>query len=1072
MSAEEVGARIGAVELARRIGILEPTEQQRAVIEAPLGPALVVAGAGSGKTETMAARVVWLVANGLVAPEEVLGLTFTRKAAASLAERIGRRLAALREHGLAPASDGLDEPTVATYNAFASALSREHALAIGREADAEVIGDAAAWQLARRVVVEHGDRRLVALDAGVDHLAGLVLDLSRAVADNVAEVEPIRRLAERFLGVADLPYGGRGKRTPYASVAAAVRAVGALDPLLDLVVAYRDAKRRRGVVEFSDQVALALEVCDRSPEAVALARDRHRVVLLDEYQDTSVVQSRLLAALFRASPVMAVGDPHQSIYGWRGASAANLSRFAADFGAGPVFPLSTSWRNARAILDAANVLVGPLRAASTVPVAPLEARPQAPAGVVEVRFEEDIATEAAVVAAWCRDRLAAPGAEGRRRDAAILFRNRRHMGRFAEALAELGVPYEIVGLGGLLETPEVTDLVCALRVLVDPDAGSDLIRLLVGARWRIGVRDLAALERVAAWLHDRDWAHRPLDEAVRQRRRESAAADDGRSIVDALDFLVDAADGHGMLAGFSEDGLPRLRDAGDRLRRLRARIGLPLPDLVRVVEQELLLDIETVANDAKATGAGNLRAFRDELDGFLRVDDRATVPALLAWVDRAREAESLAPASVDPEPGSVQLLTIHAAKGLEWDAVAIPRLVVDEIPGRSREGAGWLRVGALPDEFRGDAAELPCLDWTAAQTQQELDGAVTAYREALQDRHADEERRLAYVAVTRAKDELLLTGSFWGGQLAARAPSRYLVELAEAGVVPEPPAAPESETPPTEEAAQTMVWPADPLEHRRVRVERAAQEVAAAAGRPIGDAPWARDLELLIAERRAAGLSAPPPVPDRIAASGFKDWVEDAEAVRSALRRPMPERPYRATRVGTRFHAWVESRFGTAPAADLVDAAAGELDGLAPGTGDHAGAGAGAGVGDDLAALQAAFERSEWAGIAPAAVETEIHLPFAGRTIVCKLDAVYRRGDRWQVVDWKTGRAPRDAADLERRQLQLALYRLAWARHAGVAPDAVDVAFFFVAEERVVIPDRVLDEGELLDRWRAAVGEE
>jgi DNA helicase-2/ATP-dependent DNA helicase PcrA len=725
-----------------------------------------------------------------------------------------------------------------------------------------------------------------------------------------------------------------------------------------------------------------------------------------------------------------------------------------------------------------------LRAASAVPVDALQPRPGAPAGSIEVRFEEDLAAEAAAVARWCADALARGNADGRPRDAAILFRNRRHMSRFAEALGELGVPHHIIGLGGLLETPEIVDLVCTLRVLVDPDAGSDLVRLLAGPRWRIGVRDLAQLERVAAWLHDRDWAHRLLDEDVRARRRASAAADDGRSIVDALDFVVDARDGHTMLDAFSAAGLPRLRDAGERLRRLRMRLGLPLPELVRIVEQELRLDLETIANERLGVGAGNLRAFRDELESFMRIDDRATVASLLSWIDRARDAESLAPAGVDPEPGAVQLLTVHASKGLEWDAVAVPRLVVDEFPGRSRAGSGWVRVGAMPAEFRGDAAELPRFAWAEATTQAEVDQALKGYRTELARRHAEEERRLGYVAITRAKDDLLLSGSFWGGQREFREPSSVLVELADVEIVSALPEAPAGDAP-TAESDETLPWPGDPLGSRRSRVQRAAEAVIA-AGAASADAPraassfagaaWSDDLELLLAERAAAGATAPQPLPERIPASGFKDWIEDADGVRRRMRRPMPERPFRATRVGTRFHAWVEARAGTAPAADLVDAADDEFDRI---DGDDGFDGSGGAVAGDtldgdadaqLARLQAAFERSEWAGLAPEAIEIELHLPFAGRTVICRIDAVFRRGDRWQVVDWKTGRAPRDAAELRRRELQLALYRLAWADHVGVPPEEVDVAFFFVADERVIVPDRVLDEAELLRRWAAAVG--
>ena len=781
---------ISALQLAARLGQPPPTAQQQAVIEAPLSPVLVTAGAGSGKTSTMANRVVWLLANDLIRPDQVLGLTFTRKAAGSLSERIAQGIGALR--GSAPlnpdAAIEFAQPTVSTYNSFASALFSDNALLIGREPESALLNEAAAWQLARRVVVASTDDRLIALDQSVDNLAEWVLNLAHAISDNAADPSEVARFGGRFAAIAELPYtAGKPKSAPYVSVTTAVAQVAALAPLTELAIAFAREKKRLGLLEFSDQVALALEVVSRSEAVRAEYRDRYRVVLLDEYQDTSVVQTRLLSTLFADSAVMAVGDPHQSIYGWRGASAANLARFAADFAktsTTATFSLSVSWRNATTILDAANVLVAPLNASQAHPtgtalaVAALEARPAAPAGTVTGWYFEEVTDEADGVAKWFKTLFAESGSDGTPKSAAILFRQRRQMTLFANALAEHGVPHHVLGIGGLLSTPEVVDLVSALRVIHDPTAGSPLVRLLGGARWAIGPRDLRHLAQLAGWLQDHDWAQQRLSDEVRERMRNSVVADSDRSIVDALDFVGEAPLTHSQLLGFSEEGLERLRAAATQLAYLRSRARLPLTELVRLVTQELLLDIEVIANETSGLGMANLYAFADELAAFVASDEQATLGAFLAWLARAERQDMMGPRSEAEEPGTVQLLTIHGSKGLEWDVVAVVRMVSEELPAKSREGAGWLRAAELPYEFRGDFRELPALDWRGVTNQHEFDAQLKIFKQQLAHRHAAEERRLGYVAVTRARDALLLTGAFWSTQSRPREPSAFLLELA------------------------------------------------------------------------------------------------------------------------------------------------------------------------------------------------------------------------------------------------------------------------------------------------------
>lgn len=1068
---------IDALTIAERLDLRPPTAEQRAVIEAPLAPALVVAGAGSGKTETMANRVLWLLANGLAAPSEVLGLTFTRKAAAELGERIGRRIDQLQAAGLLPLREGQTEPdpfeaaTVSTYNAFANTIFRDNAALIGREGDATVLSEASAWHLARGVVADTADPRILDVEAGIDRLTDLVVSLAHDLADNLADPAAVAGFAEEFLRLGELPRGSSGSGL-YRELERALQAVGALPVLTALAERFQEAKAQRGFVEFSDQVALALQIVERVPRIVDEHRARYRVVLLDEYQDTSVLQTRLLARLFAEQGVMAVGDPHQSIYGWRGASAEGLGRFGVDFGSAARFSLSMSWRNGHRVLAAANAVVKPLEATSGVAVDRLEAGPAASGHPVELTFPETIDDEADDVARWFAGRLAESSRRGEDPpSAAALFRVRAHMDRFAAALAKHGVRYHILGIGGLLRQPEIADLVAALTVVEDPAAGSELVRLLAGARWRLGVRDLRALRDLASWLASRDHAHRLLPEEVRERMRASVTEGEGGSIVEALDFIASRRPGddgrldHSALAGFSDEGLRRLHAAGTLFARLRARAGLDLLDFVTLVEQELALDIEVEANETRSDGRANLEAFREAVAGYLQTDDRgagtgSSLRGFLRWLVLADKRDGLAPRPEDPEPGTVQLLTIHGSKGLEWDLVAVPRMVDGELPGTPVEGfRGWVRLGAMPYAFRGDAAELPDLAWRGCTTQKEVVDAIDAFGDTLRRRNESEERRLAYVAVTRARHHLLLSGSWWAGQTKPRGPGVFLRELAEAEAIPPLPDEPASLENPLESAPRTFRWPHDPLGSRGDRVRAAAERVLVAEPALLG--PRGDDIRLLLAERavRLAG-GEKPALPTRIPASRFKDIVSTPDEVALQLRRPMPERPYRQTRLGTTFHSWVENRFGVLGEAEAVDTFPDELDAFDEATADD----------ERLAGLIETFEHSEWADRRPEAVEIEIHLQLAGHVVVCKLDAVYRTDEGFQIVDWKTGRAPKDAADLELKQFQLALYRLAFARWRGVPLESVDAVFYFVADDLVLRPERFYSERELAESLSSATG--
>ncbi|WP_370670646.1 UvrD-helicase domain-containing protein [Microbacterium oleivorans] len=1080
--------------VAAALGQFPPTAEQSAVISAPLSPALVVAGAGSGKTETMAGRVVWLVANGLVRRDEVLGLTFTRKAAGELAERIGsrlRRLAEFERRGLLPrleqlhgegrlaifgeleragapessrraaldalapdptapdAGDALlERPAVSTYNSFADAIVRENAVRIGRDAESVVMSESAAWLLMRQVVLSSDDARLPDRPERPSTIIDAALRIARDSVDNLVALDDLDAFASGFQDVLDRP-SQRAATTVYADVRTAAEKVSGLSVLTALARTYEAEKRRRGLIDFSDQVAGALQVVRAHPAVADELRQRYRVVLLDEYQDTSVVQTDLLAALFRGTAVMAVGDPHQSIYGWRGASAGNLGDFARSFdpdAGARTYSLLTSWRNGVDVLRAAGAVLEPLDA--PVEVGTLRPREGAPAGRVDIVVESDVDAEADAVAEWFRTIRDERHRSGRSTTAAVLVRSKKHMLRFADALGRRGIPHRILGLGGLLSTPEVVDVVSALRVISDPRAGSALIRLLAGPRWSVGLADLRELAQVASRLVRHDTALQPLPPELAETIRASAG-DEGGSLVAALDFVARQKPDHGWLAGFTPAARERLREAGAVFAGLRRAAGLPIPELVRLIENELRLDIELSANESRGparTASDQLRAFIDELHGFLQTDERGSLPSLLAWLDRAERIDEFAPRTEPPEDDVVQLLTIHGSKGLEWDAVAVVRGVEEELPARLQDSKGWLGFGVLPYSFRGDREWLPELRWRAhdAPTQQDLKTALASFTDGIRERHLVEERRLAYVAVTRAREHLLISASPWAGTKKPREVSRFVREIADTLELPLPET--DATENPYEGARATLQWPIDALGSRAPRVRDAAARVREAMS--ATPALPTRDLELLLAERAARAAGRERVAPTRIPASRFKDFVADYDAAATAVARPLPERPYRQTRLGTLFHAWVEQRSGLVGRARSADDVLWDDDEAVAMSPADAGA---------LDELREAFLASEWAPLQPIEVETEIDFvdPDAlgdGRPhiVICKLDAVYRRGDRIEIVDWKTGRPPRTAAERTERMLQLELYRRAYHRKHGIPMDQIDVVLFYVADGLVL----------------------
>ncbi|MBT1172833.1 UvrD-helicase domain-containing protein [Bifidobacterium sp. MA2] len=432
--------------------VFTDSPEQAAVVGAPAdADVLVVAGAGSGKTYTMTRRIIALIERG-VAPEAILGLTFTRKAAGELLARVSAAVTDAREDAM------FLKPSVLTYDAFFQSIVRQYGLLVGFDQNTQPLSEAGALQLAADVIDEHMDE-LRGVDLGAfSTLAGRVLALSGAigsamiggdVADMDRAIAEVRAwdgaFAERVrdaIGGEDVPEEAPSLKPPrhlkkdtdetwaaklrdfqrrqheacLRNCADLVEVAATRDVLLDLVEAYTAAKRRRDMAEFGDFTIAAYQLVTRFPSIGERYRRRFSHVLLDEYQDTSTTQASLLATLFHGpgTAVNAVGDPFQSIYAWRGASPGAFRMFQRDFrmpaDARP-YALSVTRRNARLVLEAANDLTLPLREAPRragsslmreVDVTPLGTLPGAPLGTLGVLGYDTLGQEIDAVVRFCR----------------------------------------------------------------------------------------------------------------------------------------------------------------------------------------------------------------------------------------------------------------------------------------------------------------------------------------------------------------------------------------------------------------------------------------------------------------------------------------------------------------------------------------------------------------------------------------------------------------------------------------------------------------------------------------------
>ena len=689
-------------------------EQRRAVTHGE-GPLLVVAGAGTGKTQVITRRIAWLIATRRAKPSEILALTFTDKAAEEMQLRVDQ----LVPYGYA-------DTAISTFHAFGDRLIREFAFELGLAPDVRV--------LSRPEVVVFLRERLFELELGeyrplgdpTRFLGALAALFARCRDEDVspsAYAAHAARLTEQAEGLAVSAASVDAGAADVDAAAAAGQHARQQSELARAYGRYTELLRQHGGIDFGDQVSLALGLLRESPGAREAVQTRYRYILVDEFQDTNRAQSELVALLAeRHRNVTVVGDDDQSIYRFRGAAISNILEFRDRYRGARTVVLRRNYRSLAPVLDAAHRLIrfnDPDRLEVKVGISKRLVAERIDRSAPPIRHHAFATTgdEADWIAAEIRRRVDAGATAG---DHAVLVRANGDADPILRALNVRGLPWRFSGTSGLYGRPEVRLLLALLRAVADPGSNVDVYAIAASDRYAIPAADLAEVAGSA-------------------RRRH-------RSLVEVLEEVVAqpvmlrlSAPGRSAMARLVADlrryrELAQRRPAGEVLYAFLRDTGW----LAQLAGSTTLATEEQLANVGR---------FFDivRTQSALLADDRAVFLArhLSTLIEAGDD-----PPTADPEPDvdAVHVMTVHKAKGLEFPVVFLPGLVADRFPARSRR-----EQLAIPTELVDEI--LP-------------DG----------DGHLQEERRLFYVAMTRARDELVLSHASESAGGRARRLSPFVTE--------------------------------------------------------------------------------------------------------------------------------------------------------------------------------------------------------------------------------------------------------------------------------------------------------
>lgn len=695
-------------------------EFQQAAIEAPT-PALIVAGPGSGKTSTLIGRAEYLIHTLGMPPQHMLALIFSRKAAQEMQERLQQALHLTHVHDTSP--------TVSTFHAFCAELLRTHGELVGLRPDFTFVDDMEGYFLLRQLAGELPLRHYQHLRLPTYYFPDMLRAISRA-KDELVTPEQYQHLAQQMLEQAQ-----NDEEVQKAEQALEVAAIYAC---------YQAGLQQRGDTDFGGLIMLTTQLLQQYPEVLYAQQQRYQHILVDEFQDmnrASGVLLRLLAG--DAQRVWVVGDANQAIYGFRGASPANITNFKDDYPGATVLPLNCNYRSRPDIVSFADTFRRARMEQDTAPATLRTARPTQPGAYVTLATAVDEASELAGLVADIRYKQTQHGYAYR--DMVVLCRTRAQVRKISHALAQAGLPVIEHAGGSIVEQEHIQDLLSILLLVAEP-SGMGILRAARQSTHALSQSDIEALLLAA-----REQQCTPASLIIRGEAPPSMSASGRGSLThlaDMLQALHRTPTVWSMLAQYLFIETSIMRDllcAVDSQSTEQPQGTAPtnLADYAAILQLAHHFDQRQQQADA--------RPMQEQVRGFL---DYLNVMVMLRQ-DGAYRQQSTADDGAE-STDSIRVITVHASKGLEFPIVYLPSLVQRRFPMQARSSPISAPAGMLATERASQAAH---------------------------DIHESGEACLFYVGVTRARDHLVLSYSERYGKQKYK-PSPYLDALL-AGLPPE-----------------------------------------------------------------------------------------------------------------------------------------------------------------------------------------------------------------------------------------------------------------------------------------------
>ncbi len=706
-------------------------DEQKKAVTAGSGPLLIIAGAGTGKTTVVTERIKYLISSGRAKPQEVLALTFTEKASREMEERVDIAL-----------PYGTTQMWISTFHAFCDRILRNEAMNIGLDPGFTLMTEAETILLLRKNIFKFDLKYFRPLGNPTKFISGMLQHFSRLKDEDVdpsqylawvnskSEIRNPKQIQNPKLKIPNEDKEETGK---YQELAKAYRT-------------YEELKVKEGVADYADLISNTLKLFRTRKNILKRYQEQFNYILIDEFQDTNFAQNELAILLAGTRKnITVVGDDDQAIYRWRGAAISNIIQFRKRFPKAKIIVLTKNYRSTKEILDRSYDLIQKnnpdrLEVAEKIDKK-LESMRRIKGEKIEVMYADRVENEAEEVVKTISNikyqisniqiKNQKGENQGKERqyqwgDFAILVRANNHAEPFARALARAGIPYQFLGPGQLFRQPEVKDLIAYLKVLYNFEDSVAMYRVLTMDWVGIEPRDIASLMN-----HTRKY---------------------GLSLFESCEDVIGL---NPAKAGFN----PQKPESTERIKNLVAMIhrhlGLIKKETAGQIlyyflqDSGLLTQFATYKTAKEERAAANIAKFFDKLKTYEAQHEDASVYAVVDWIDLSMNlGESPTATDMDwTENNAVSILTVHSAKGLEFPVVFLVNLVAARFPTIERR-----EQIPIPDALVKEI--LPIGDF-----------------------HLEEERRLFYVGMTRARDQLYFTAAkYYGEGKREKKPSPFIEE--------------------------------------------------------------------------------------------------------------------------------------------------------------------------------------------------------------------------------------------------------------------------------------------------------